>query len=176
MHFLLDMPRRHKLVLGLPFACCASFGCSALRSVRHRQCGLRPMVYYMCAVNWDRGTRSDSLHGTNRRHREPILAPNDAGGWARIGTVAGYFGTVFCFFQLMNRHDDSSPVTSQRHHVRRHSVACIDLRLNAPRVTQSTNPRSSKSLKAREAVSLAMLQRSATRRTDRPIRPLLLPS
>jgi hypothetical protein len=76
----------------------------------------------------------------------------------------------------MNRFDDSSPVTSQGHQVSRHSDACIDFRLNAPRVTQSINPRSSKSAKAREAVSLAILQRSDARRIDNPILPLLLPS
>jgi hypothetical protein len=140
------------------------------------QRGLRPMVYYMCTVNWDRDLHSNGLPGPNRLHREAILAPNYAEGWSRIGTVAVYSGTVFCFPQFINRFDGNSPVTSQGHHVRRHSVACIDLRLNAPRVTQPTNPRSSRSLNAREAVSLAMLQRSAACRTDSPIRPLLVPS
>ncbi len=132
-----------------------------------------PLSAFMCTT---RTTPAVRLHGTNRRHREASFALNCCEGWSRIGTVAGYFGTVFCFLQFINRFDDSSPVTSQGHHVRRHSVACIDLRLNAPRVTQSTNPRSSRSAKAREAVSLAILQRSAARRTDSPILPLLVPS
>jgi hypothetical protein len=97
---------------------------------------------------------------------------------SRIGTVGEYSSTVFCFSrpQLMKVLAGSAPVTSQGHHVNRHSLACGVFRLKAPLVTHSMKPRSCNSLRARQTVAGATLQRRARLRTDTPRRPLFMPS
>ena len=60
----------------------------------------------------------------------------------------------------------SSPVTSQLHHVSRHSLACGVFRLNPPLVMHSMKPRSWSSMNARAAVPRAMLHRSEARRIE----------
>lgn len=89
-----------------------------------------------------------------------------------------YFDTAICVSrpQLKNFLLGSSPVTSQPHHVRRHSVACRVFRLNSS-LRHAVNKAALLQFgKSAPAVPRAMLHRSEARRIESPSLPLFVPS